>query len=328
MWRDECARLDIPDLRAELRDLLLQIPTGSVSTYGDVADALGDRSAARWVGEALLDHPHDSSCLCHRVVLRTGEFGRYISGDPHDKRDRLRGEGVPSIGERADLQNCRFTGFQSSQPLRRLLGLQSAVADAVRQKSYPNAPPEVAGVDVSYGPREAVAVYAVVDTATGRLVRSSAVRLPARFPYIPGYLSYRELPLLLELLSTVAENETPADVILVDGNGILHPRRAGIAANFGTITGLRTIGVGKKLLCGRVDLDGLAPGDAAPIEYHDDVLGAAIVNTAESRPIFVSPGNRIDVAGAVRIARSCFFAHRLPEPLYWADRLSREAARQ
>lgn len=326
MWRDKLAQLDIPNLPQALQRLLSQIPAGRVSTYGDIADALGDRSAARWVGEELLDHPHDERCLCHRVVLKSGDIGRYITGDPDDKTCRLLEEAVRVDEGRVDLSVCLFTEFESDRPLCRLLDRQNEIADAVVLEPYAGRPAEVAGVDVSYRGGEAVAAYAVVDRESGLLVRSTTVCRPVLFPYIPGYLSYRELPLLIELLSDVADRESPAEVILVDGNGILHHRRAGIAAHLGAVTGLGTIGVGKNLLCGKVDLDGLSPGDAAPIVHDDDVVGAAIVNKSTSRPIYVSPGNRVDVDSAVRVARDVFFDHRLPEPLYWADRLSREVA--
>src|SRR5690606_4621112 len=80
---------DVPDLPAELERLLAQIPAGRVTTYGDLARALGDVKAARWVGEYLLEHPHPDACTCHRVVRKEGEVGLYIAGDPAEKVSRL-----------------------------------------------------------------------------------------------------------------------------------------------------------------------------------------------------------------------------------------------
>ena len=87
--------IDIPDLPLQLRELLEQVPAGRVTTYGDLAEALGDVAAARWVGSYLLDHPHDGDCPCHRVVRRTGELGLFITGDEADKQRRLTADGVP-----------------------------------------------------------------------------------------------------------------------------------------------------------------------------------------------------------------------------------------
>ncbi|HUG89339.1 MAG TPA: endonuclease V, partial [Planctomycetaceae bacterium] len=140
-------------------------------------------------------------------------------------------------------------------------------------------------------------------------------------------LTFRELPVLLDVMARVAAQGRLAPLVLVDGTGILHPRRAGIAANFGVVTGIPTIGVSKKLLCGQFELEGLTPESPRPVTYKGEMLGTAVKATERSRPVFVSPGNRITVEDAARIARLLFHGHRLPEPIYWADRLSREAAR-
>jgi deoxyribonuclease V len=174
-----------------------------------------------------------------------------------------------------------------------------------------------------------VAADALVEVATGELVWSATVRRPVRFPYVTSYLTFRELPLLVDLLDEVRAARRLSPVILVDGTGVLHPRHAGIASHLGVVTALPTIGVTKKLLVGRVDIDQLGPMESRPVAYDDEILGVAIRPTAGSRrPIFVSPGHRTDVAFADRIVRQVLTGRRLPEPLFWADRLSRQIARQ
>jgi len=140
-------------------------------------------------------------------------------------------------------------------------------------------------------PAMAQAAYALVDTATGQLVWSTVVRRPVTFPYISTYLSFREIPVYLELLAEVRAAGRLADVVLVDGSGILHHRRAGVASHLGVVASLSTVGVTKKLPCGSVDIRDMASGESRPIVHDDRLVGVALRPTAGSlRPIFISPG--------------------------------------
>ncbi|MGE3313871.1 MAG: endonuclease V, partial [Planctomycetaceae bacterium] len=118
-----------------------------------------------------------------------------------------------------------------------------------------------------------------------------------------------------------------APLLFVDGNGILHPRRSGIATAVGVMAGVPTIGVGKKLLCGKVEQTGTSKTVCGLVLQDDELLGAAIRSSSTSRPIYVSPGNKVDVETAALFATSAFRGHRLPEPLFQADALSKRAAR-
>ncbi len=321
-------KLSIPDLPTELRALLQQIPAGCVTTYGDLATALGDVGAARWVGEYLLHHDdHDEHCVCHRVIRRTGEVGLYITRDSDEKIARLVGEGIAVTEGRVDFQQFGLADFHSRRPLAALAERQRELPQQFCAEACPALPAHVAAVDVSYAGNQAVAALVFVETQTGKLINSFTMRQPVQFPYIPGYLSFRELPALLSVIRSVPKTIEIPEVVFVDGNGILHHRGAGIATHFGIETGWRTIGIGKKLLCGSVDLEGLQPGESRPVVFEDRVVGAAIKAGPHSRPIFVSPGQRMIVADAVRLTQRLFHGHRLPEPIFLADRLSREAAK-
>ena len=319
------APCEIPNLYVEVPRLIAQVPCGRVTTYGDLAEALGSLAAARWVGSFLLDHPHDEHCRCHRVLRRTGEPGRYISGDQSEKLRRLQDEGIEIDSGRIDLERFGFDRFTTHRPLETLADFQNTLPERIVTEPYPALPELVAGVDISYPtPREAVAAYVLIDSASGQMVWSLTARQPVTFPYIPGFLSFRESPLMLELLRQAESQGRSAEVVFVDGNGILHPRRAGIASHLGVLAGVRTIGVGKKLLCGRVDLEDMTAHDSrAVVTDTGEVIGMAVKSRATSRPVFVSPGHRIDVTAAVRLARASFRRHRVPEPIYWADRVSR-----
>ena len=170
------------------------------------------------------------------------------------------------------------------------------------------------------------ATYALVETDTGQLVWSHTISRPVKFPYITSYLTFREMPILLDLLEEVKRAGRLSEVLLVDGSGMLHPRHAGIATHLGVSTAIPTIGVTKKLLCGQVDLSDFAPEESRPVLYEGKLIGVALRTTAgSSRPIFLSCGHRVNLAFCENLVRRLLTGRRLPEPLYWADRLSHAA---
>jgi deoxyribonuclease V len=228
-----------------------------------------------------------------------------------------------------ELARFGFDGFVSDRPLEKLQRVQEALVSSVTLRSRRRVPKLVGGVDVSYpNPDQGVAAYALVEAASGDLVWSMTIRRRVVFPYISTYLAFRELPILLDLVDEVRRAGRLAELVVVDGNGILHQRRAGIASHLGVVASLPTIGVTKKLLCGSVALEGLEPQESRPVVLDDRVIGLAIRATAGSRrPIFVSPGHRTNLRFAECAVRQLLRGRRLPEPLYWADRLSRRAAR-
>ncbi len=268
------------------------------------------------------------------------------------KRRRLAAEGVAVRQGTVDLEQFGFRDFVSDRPLEELRQIQEAIQRRIILRPRRRIPRLVGGVDVAYpspgrkGDRSnlperpegccaqigpvpfspvGVAVYALVETATGRLVWSATVRRGVAFPYISTYLSFREIPLYLDLLDEVQAAGRMSEVLLVDGSGILHHRHAGVASHLGVVASLPTIGVTKKLLCGRVDIEGMAPGESRPVVHNDRLVGVALRPTAGSRrPIFISPGHRVDVAFSEELVRRLLFGRRLPEPLYWADRLSKQ----
>lgn len=318
---------DVPDLPAELERLLAQIPRGGVSTYGDLARALGDVKAARWVGEYLLEHPHHEGCGCHRVVRKGGEVGLYITGDPHDKAARLQAEGVAICGDRVVLPRALFTEFQCDAPLARLRRLQEAMPQQVELCPLERTPRTVGGIDVSYvSVHEGVAAYVRIDAATHKVLWSTTVRGAVTFPYIPGYLTFRELPLFVRLFEQVRQAGQEAPVTLVDGNGILHPRRAGSASAVGVAVETPTIGISKKLLCGSVELNGLPAGQPREVIEQQEPIGVALKAGPKSRPFFASPGHRINLQDAIAVVQQVLGSGRLPVPIALADRISREEA--
>jgi deoxyribonuclease V len=302
-----------------------------VTTCGELAEALGDPIAARWVGHFMLHHEHDADCACHRVVRAGGQLGPYIADNVTGsaKLQRLADERVAALQGVVDLERFAFRDFRCGRPLARLRKIQADVRRRIVVRPRRRIPKLVGGVDVAYtSPRVGMAAYALVETESGQLIWSTAVRRRVVMPYISTYLSFREIPILLDLLDAVRSAGRLAEVLLVDGTGILHQRLAGIASHLGVAASLATVGVTKKLLCGSVDIKGMAAGESRPVVYQERPVGIALRPTAGSqRPIFVSPGHRVDLTFCERLVRLLLRGRRLPEPLYCADRLSRQQLR-
>lgn len=179
----------------------------------------------------------------------------------------------------------------------------------------------VAGVDVGFEEGGAVTRAAVVVLAIENLsVRDHALgRRPTSFPYVPGLLSFREIPAVLDALRVL--RSTP-DLLMVDGQGIAHPRRFGIASHLGYLCDLPCIGAAKSLLVGRHAEPEQRRGAWALLRHRGEVIGAALRTRVAVKPIYVSIGHRVSLERAIALAMRCTGRYRLPEPIRQADRLA------
>ncbi len=170
----------------------------------------------------------------------------------------------------------------------------------------------IAGVDVSSVRFDRILTAGVVvwDADTGRILETTSVREEGAFPYVPGLLSFREIPILSKAIEAL---DSVPDAFLVDGHGIAHPRGMGIAAHLGLLIGVPTVGVAKSLLCGTYDPIETV-GDISEIQFQKQTIGCAFLTKRGSNPIFVSPGNGIDLESSVALVRRCLRGYRLPEP--------------
>lgn len=183
----------------------------------------------------------------------------------------------------------------------------------------------VAGVDCSPSPDGHLHAVVVLCAAPGWEVveLASASALPP-MPYVSGLLSFREAPLMLEALRRL---RTAPDVLLVDGNGRLHPRRLGIASHLGLHLDVPVIGVAKTLLVGVHAPPGPRVGDWTSVTDRGERIGLALRTKERARPVYVSVGNGLGLLPAARIALSTVGRQRLPEPIRQADARSRRLAR-
>jgi len=202
------------------------------------------------------------------------------------------------------------------------IALQKSLADRVECEDRLGPVDRVAGIDVGYDKARGVARAAVVaiDAATLDTVDSAAVERSTAFPYVPGLLSFRELPAAIDALDRLT---TPPDVLLCDGHGFAHPRRFGIASHLGVFLDIPSIGVAKSRLVGEADEPGPDRGDRAPLTHKGEEIGTVLRTRAGVSPIFVSVGHRVCLDTAVRIVLACTTRYRLPETTRRADRLSK-----
>jgi deoxyribonuclease V len=206
-----------------------------------------------------------------------------------------------------DLHSWDLTPRQAvalQRELAKQVDLRNRVSDEVRL---------AAGVDVSSA-RFGSAVHAAVvlyDLASSRVVEVASASADTAFPYIPGLLSFRELPVVLTAFRKL--QGTP-EVVLVDGQGIAHPRRLGIASHLGLWLGLPTIGCAKSRLCGEHGPVGERQGDTVSLLLDGEVVGRVVRTRNRIRPLYVSPGYQVGIDAAVRTVLACGRGYRLPEP--------------
>lgn len=318
---------EVPDLEKIILNLLVQIPEGMITTYRDIAVALGDSAAARAVGTVMANNREPERYPCWRVVRSNGEVGKYsASGGREEKIARMRREGIEVEEDKIkNFSDVRFDEFEVAPPLPQLRKVQDKLEGMVEVEPI-NPPKSLAGVDVSYGPDGVVAAYVEMDDRGEEIIYRETFRKDrAKFPYIPGYLAFRELPFLNKLLENVNRDRGLAEVIFVDGNGLLHPRRAGLATHLGVVLDHPTIGIAKKLLCGEVESDSSGERGWRKIMLEGEKIGLEIKTFNRANPIYVSIGNRIklDQAGDLTEEAS---SYKLPEPLRQAHKTAKDRA--
>ncbi len=179
----------------------------------------------------------------------------------------------------------------------------------------------VAGVDVGFEDRGKTtrAAVAVLTFPGLEPVAQAISRSPTRFPYVPGYLSFRELPAVLEALDRLAELP---DLILCDGQGIAHPRRFGLACHLGVLTDIPCIGVAKSRLVGSHDELPPDKGQWVPLFDKGETIGAVLRTRAHVSPVYVSIGHRVNLETAIDYTLRCTTRYRLPETTRHAHRLA------
>jgi deoxyribonuclease V len=199
--------------------------------------------------------------------------------------------------------------------------IQSELAPRISREGAVTLPRFIAGVDVSvsWWAKEGTAAVVVLSYPDFELVEVQVVTGGLDFPYVPGLLTFREAPLTLAACEKL--RVTP-DLFIVDGQGVAHPRRIGLASHLGLCLDVPTIGCAKSRLCGEYEEPSVEMGSYTELKDNEEVVGAVVRTRSGVRPVFVSVGHKINLSEAIRWTLTCCRGYRIPEPA----RLAHQAA--
>jgi deoxyribonuclease V len=266
---------------------------------------LGDRST-----QPLLAPERD-------IVLRDGEVRSRCAPYPTIECKVM--ERSPNPTFKAKIQEAIATPWPTT--VEAATAIQEQLRDRVIAEDQLGTANYVAGVDVGFEENYAITVAAAAVLSFPQLerVEKAIARLPTTFPYIPGFLSFREIPALLQALDRL---KTIPDLILCDGQGIAHPRRLGIASHLGVLLDLPTIGVAKSRFIGTHAELAEEKGSWQPLWDKGEIVGAVVRSRARVKPLYVSLGHKISLETAIDCVLRCTTKYRLPETTRWADGLA------
>jgi len=203
-----------------------------------------------------------------------------------------------------NLRNCTIA---------QAVALQKELAGRVKLTSLKHKPKIIAGLDCSFGrdKKSIIAAAVVLELPDLRVLETAHAVLDMTFPYVPGLLSFREAPACLEAMRKL---QTAPDVVLVDGQGVAHPRRLGLASHLGLFLDIPTIGCAKSRLIGEFEDLPLQKGASVPLLDKGENIGFVVRSRTRVKPLFVSAGHKITHSKAVEVVLSCCARYRLPEP--------------
>ena len=204
--------------------------------------------------------------------------------------------------------------------------LQKRLAPSVIRKSTLNLKQvrTIAGIDTAYREGIGRAAVVVLQFENLKTVEFETAAKPIDFPYVPGLLTFREGPVILEALNKL---KSPPDLLMFDGQGIAHPRRFGIASHIGLLVDIPAIGCAKTKLVGKYQEPDVEQGSFGYLRDEDDTIGAVVRTRYRVKPVFVSIGHRMNLDDSIKLVLRCSTGFRLPEPIRQADKLSREMVR-
>ncbi len=293
-----------------------QIPEGRVTTYGEVAKALGDVRAARTVFMSVVRTVKQARGPWHRFVSSDGSLGR---SEAEKKRRLLESEGISIRNERVcDLERflVRAEEIKVLPILLKMRLAQKRLKDRVLLEDGVEHVKLVAGVDVAYdwrGKSEVGYAACVVMDSNLAVVEVKSVLMETTFPYVPTYLAFREMPFI-----AASTKGIEFDVLLLDGHGIAHPEMAGEACHAGLVLNKPTIGVAKSILVGKA-VDGF-------VLYRGRKVGH-VIRKENYGPVFVSPGHLISFETSKSLVKKFWGPYKQPMPLIKAHEVAKKLKR-
>jgi deoxyribonuclease V len=183
-------------------------------------------------------------------------------------------------------------------------------------------PRYVAGADAAFSENHVFAAACLYTLPDLVCVERAHAKKKLTFPYVPGYLSFREGPAIIEAVGRLKQRP---DVLLVDGQGIAHPRSIGIASHLGVLLDIPTIGCAKTRLIGAYQDPAFRKGKWSALYHEGEIVGAVLRTRDGVNPLFISPGHRIDVGSSIRLVLACTTQYRIPEPMRCADQAAKRS---
>lgn len=198
--------------------------------------------------------------------------------------------------------------------VKEAIALQKTLAAQVRIQPLPTGLKIIAAADISYSRHTELLIAVIVSLRWPGFDLIESVHYVSRvaFPYVPGLLSFREVPPLIGAYRKIRQKP---DVLLCDGQGIAHPRKLGFAAHLGLCLGIPTVGCAKSRLCGDHESLTLRKGSSKPLFVNGEQLGLVLCSRDGVKPIYISPGHLSDIASSKRLIKRCLRRYRIPEPL-------------
>jgi deoxyribonuclease V len=300
-------------------DLVRQIPEGNISSYGAVAEALGDKIASRAVGRMMNQNPDADTMPCYKIVHSDGRLGGFGLGID-DKIRRLNEVNIEVKKNRINnFDKVFFDNFDTGHPLKKLRKEQIQISKKIHLKDGFKKIDTIAGIDIAYPKNEfeqACGACVIMDYKTKEILEKKTIFWETSFPYISTYLFYREFPLIRELVNILKIDPT---VFMFDGNGILHPYGIGLATQAGIVLNVPSIGIAKRLLYG--DIQG------NNVIINNVKKGFTFYSSKKiKRPIYVSPGHKISFESSIKIVKN-LSKYKIPEPLRQAHLLAKKSIR-
>lgn len=273
------------DFKRECYNLVIQIPRGKISTYRELAIALGDVVAAKTVYQTITSKDFPEDAPVHRVVSIEG----LVFSDR--QKTLLNDEGIVIKNNKIEnLEGLLFSEFQSSRPLEQLKNYQIEFSKkiALTDRTELSKIQTIGGTDLKFQGNSAIGAIVLVEYPSNKIIEEKTVEMKLDFPYIPTYLSYREGAVIKKLYEGY---ERRCDILFIDGSGIVHPRFLGIAAHIGVELNIATIGVSKSLLCGQLKSRARAVDE---IYIGERLCGYAVYQSKRKR-FYFSPGNHVSL---------------------------------
>ena len=297
-------------------DLVRQIPEGNISSYGAVAEALGDKIAARAVGRMMNQNPNADTMPCYKIVNSDGRIGGFGLGIDNKIR-RLNKVNIEVDNNKiVDFKSVFFKDFKTDFPLKKLrqeqinLNKRISLIDGFKKINT------VAGIDIAYPKNEfeqACGACVVMDYNSKKIIERKTIFWETNFPYISTYLFYREFPIIWELINILKSEPT---IFMFDGNGILHPYGIGLATQAGITLNKPSIGIAKRLLYGNIE--------NSKVKINEKEKGIIFYSSEKiKRPIYVSPGHKITFESTFKIVKN-LSKYKIPEPLRQAHILAKK----